>query len=270
MGDKDRSELGVRQKELEHKTRHFLPAGSYTMIRVDGKSFHSWCRGLQRPYDMRLVETMRQTMLALCERTQDCVLGYCQSDEITLILAGYSGEKSQSWFDGNLLKNTSIPAGTASAHFNHHAAQIFEADEIAARDLAVFDGRAWAVESVDDVLGNLVFRIRDAERNSASMLGQAHYSPRQLHGVSRRDLIERLEAEHGVSWDAQPGSFRSGSMCIKRTDTRPVTFTHKRTGELITLPNVERSFWSVEDAPRPWEVEQLRGLIPPIYTAASA
>lgn len=266
MGDKDRSAIGVRQKELEHTTRLFLPKDTYTMVRVDGKSFHTWCRGLRKPWDPRLVETMRQTMFALAERSQDCVLAYCQSDEITLVLAGYSRENSQAWFDGNLQKIASVCAGTASAHFNANAREIFEPEEIAQRDLAVFDGRAWPLATPTDVLENLRWRIKDAERNSASMLGQGNYSHRELHGVSRRDLIEKLEREKGVVWADEPGAFRTGSVCVKRKTSEPVTFTHKRTGEVITLDAVERSYWSLEDAPRPFEIEEkLSAMIPHLH-----
>lgn len=259
MGDKDRSDLGVRQKELEHATRHFLPEDTYTMVRVDGKAFHTWCRGLLKPYDIRLVETMRQTMLSLAERAQDCVLAYCQSDEITLVLAGYTRENSQAWFDGNLQKIASVCAGTASAHFNAHAAKLFTPEELSSRDLAIFDGRAWPLRTPSDVLDNIRWRIIDAERNSASMLGQGNYSHRELHGVSRRDLIERLAVEKGVVWADEPGPFRTGSVCVKRKTSEPVTFTHKRTGEVISLDAVERTYWSLEDAPRPFEVDAALG-----------
>ena len=38
----------------ENRTRNFLPRRTYTIIRVDGKAFHSYTRGLVRPFDEKL------------------------------------------------------------------------------------------------------------------------------------------------------------------------------------------------------------------------
>ena len=38
-------------------------------------------------------------MKYLCENIQGCVLGYTQSDEITLILVDYKKLTSDAWFD---------------------------------------------------------------------------------------------------------------------------------------------------------------------------
>jgi tRNA(His) 5'-end guanylyltransferase len=265
MGSKDKTALADRQKALEHQTRYFLPKRTYTMLRLDGKAFHSWCRGLNRPYDTRLIETMRETMRELCLFVEGAVLGYCQSDEITLLVANFNKENSGTWFEGNLAKLQSVSAGYASAVFNKVAAELFESAEIAARPLAVFDCRAWPLVDPADVAGNFIFRQRDATRNSVSMLAQAHFSSKQLHGVTKREMLDMLMGlDEPVNWNDQPASFKRGSICIKRRVTKPVTYTDKRTGEDVTLPAVERGVWSVEDAPVFTQSDMLLKAIPPM------
>ena len=79
--------LGQRMKtyyEEIPKTR--LMRRTPVAIRIDGKAFHTFTRGFQRPFDDILIQSMEETMLYLCKNIQGCVLGYHQSDEITLIL----------------------------------------------------------------------------------------------------------------------------------------------------------------------------------------
>ena len=55
-------ELGDRMKgQYEDRTRVLLPRRTYTIIRVDGKAFHTLTRGCQKPFDRSLMETMDKT-----------------------------------------------------------------------------------------------------------------------------------------------------------------------------------------------------------------
>ena len=110
--------LGDRMKEqYEHRTRYLLPRRTYTLIRLDGKAFHTFTRGMERPFDHNLMKTMNEVTKYLCENIMGCVLGYTQSDEITLLLTDFQNEKSEAYFDGNIQKIASISAGMASAKF---------------------------------------------------------------------------------------------------------------------------------------------------------
>ena len=70
--------LGDRMKTYENVTRTYLTRRTPVIIRIDGKAFHSFTRGFERPFDSVLVETMQQTMKYLCENIEGCVLGYTQ------------------------------------------------------------------------------------------------------------------------------------------------------------------------------------------------
>ena len=83
-------DLGVRMKTFyEQIPKIKLMRRCPVAIRIDGKAFHTFTRGFQKPFDEVLIKSMQETMKYLCENIQGCVLGYTQSDEITLILVDY-------------------------------------------------------------------------------------------------------------------------------------------------------------------------------------
>lgn len=110
--------LGDRMKTYENVTRMHLTRRMPVICRLDGKAFHSFTRGLKKPFDDILVKTMQDTMKYLCENIQGCVLAYTQSDEITLVLVDYQNQDSCAWFDNNIQKMTSVSASMATMAFN--------------------------------------------------------------------------------------------------------------------------------------------------------
>ncbi|WP_455717707.1 tRNA(His) guanylyltransferase Thg1 family protein, partial [Anaerosporobacter sp.] len=105
-------------KGYEGVSRHSLVRRMPVIIRLDGKAFHTFTREMKRPFDEVLTKSMQQTMKYLCENIQGCVLGYTQSDEITLVLVDYKQLNSASWFDNNIQKIVSISASMATMAFN--------------------------------------------------------------------------------------------------------------------------------------------------------
>lgn len=88
------------------------------LIRIDGKAFHTFTRGFERPFDEILIKTMQETTKYLCENIQGCVFGYTQSDEITLVLVDYKKLTSSAWFDYEVQKMCSMAASKATMAFN--------------------------------------------------------------------------------------------------------------------------------------------------------
>lgn len=110
--------LGDRMKGYENVTRNHLIRRMPVIIRIDGKAFHTLTRGFNKPFDDVLVATMQDTMKYLCENVEGCVLGYTQSDEISLVLCDYKKLETSAWFDNNIQKICSVSASLATAAFN--------------------------------------------------------------------------------------------------------------------------------------------------------
>ena len=63
--------IGNRMKGFyENRTRYLLPRRTYTLIRIDGKAFHTYTKGLNRPFDSGLMEDMDETAKHLCKNIQ--------------------------------------------------------------------------------------------------------------------------------------------------------------------------------------------------------
>ena len=82
--------LGDRMKHnYEDRYRIYLTRRTPVIIRIDGKAFHSFTKGLNRPYDMVLKQSMWETAKDLCENIMGCQLAYIQSDEISNEVCNY-------------------------------------------------------------------------------------------------------------------------------------------------------------------------------------
>ena len=114
-----RDDLGQRMKTYyEEIPKSKLMRRTPVAVRLDGRAFHTFTRGFEKPFDEVLGRAMRETMKYLCENIQGCVLGFQQSDEITLILIDYQTLNTSAWFDYEVQKMCSIAASMATMAFN--------------------------------------------------------------------------------------------------------------------------------------------------------
>ena len=101
--------LDDRMKEYEAVTTNRMLMNKVPVYaRVDGRSFSSFCRGLDKPFDMAFVEVMQKTCAHLVEET-NAALGYVMSDEISLVFL----EASKVPFETRLFKLESVLAAIA-------------------------------------------------------------------------------------------------------------------------------------------------------------
>lgn len=207
-------ELGERMKEnYENRTRYMLPRRSYTIIRLDGKAFHTYTKGFKRPYDLGLMRIMDQTAIALCERIQNVKLAYVQSDEISIVLTDFETIHTDAWFGGNVQKIASVSASIATAHFNN--GMYLDEDIMASMEkIAYFDSRVYTIPDRTEVQNYLVWRQQDATRNSIQMGAQSLYSQKLLNGMNASKLQDMMH-EKGVNWNNYPAGFKRGRVILK-------------------------------------------------------
>lgn len=209
-----KDELGERMKGYyEDRTRLFIPRRTYTIIRLDGKAFHTYLRGFQRPYDERIMRVMDNTAIALCSHIPGVKLAYVQSDEISLVLTDFETIKTNAWFDGNIQKMASISASVATVAFNN--AMYLDEDILASMTkVAYFDSRVFSIPDRPEVFNYLIWRQKDATRNSIQMGAQSMYSPKELHGKNTSELQEMM-FQKGTNWDKYPVGFKRGRIIVK-------------------------------------------------------
>jgi tRNA(His) guanylyltransferase len=209
-----KDELGDRMKDFyEDRTRYKLARRTNTIIRIDGKAFHTYTKGLERPFDLGLMEDMNKTTEYLCQNIQGAKFGYVQSDEISILITDYDDISTHAWFDGNLQKMSSIAASLATAKFNQlrmaracfddvikEDAPIYK-DDIEDFKLAMFDARVFQIPYREEVFNYFIWRQQDASRNSISSVAQANFSSKELNGKKTSDMQDMLMLEKGINWN---------------------------------------------------------------------
>lgn len=228
-------DLGVRMKTFyEQIPKTKLMRRCPVAIRIDGKAFHTFTIGFHKPFDEVLIKSMQETMKYLCENIQGCVLGYTQSDEITLILVDYKKLTSSAWFNYEVQKLCSIAASMATMAFNKAFVKevkkysfelsmgIHTDEERKLLDIydkaidkgAMFDARCFNIPK-EEVTNLCYWRQDDASRNSIQMVGQANFSHKELHKKSRNDIQDMLMTQKGINWNDFPTYQKRGSCCVK-------------------------------------------------------
>lgn len=212
--------FGDRMKLYEgiEADRVFIPTLPI-MARLDGKAFHSFLKGVEKPYSIPFIKCMRDTVQYLTENAE-AVMGYAQSDEITLLF--YSDDiKSQTFFNGRIFKLQSVLASMATWAFER--ARREHIPDFKPDVPAFFDCRCWQVPSKEEAANVFVWREMDASRNSVLMAGFANFSHKQMHKLSTKTVQDKLLKEAGVNWNDYPPYIKRGVYVQKRRVKKPLT-----------------------------------------------
>ena len=215
MSDKD--SLGDRMKQYEAATteQYFMP-GLPLYARLDGRAFHTFTRGLGKPYpgarnvDFSFFNLMALLCQALVKET-NADLGYVQSDEISL---GWKDVKTAP-FDGRKFKIESVFASLAGAHFmrliHQPDEELFkEIQKRAALHVPCFDCRVFQLPNLVELANVFVWRENDAIKNSISSYAMEFFSDKELHGKDQKDRLEMLR-DMGKPWECLLPQIRRGN-----------------------------------------------------------
>lgn len=248
MANKD--SLGDRMKEnYEGRFKFKLMRRTPVIIRIDGRAFHTWTRGFNKPFDKVLSNAMDKTMKQLCENIQGCVFGYTQSDEVTLVLNDYKKLESSAWFDNEVQKICSVAASMATMYFNRNFSDEVQSfyswvyfndydinekfpkenrymvsDSKKAVDLigvyqkkvftALFDARCFNIPE-SEVTNCIIWRQQDCSRNSIEMVGRTYFSDKELFKKNCSNIQDMLMEKHNVNWNDFPTRYKRGCACYK-------------------------------------------------------
>lgn len=245
-------DIGNRMKDnYENRYRFSLTRRVPVIIRLDGKSFHSFTKGFRRPFDELLYRTMTRTGLELVKNIQGSKIAYIQSDEISILLIDYYKLNMSAYFDYNINKVNSVTSSMATLYFNRIFREEIDRfsdniynEELKVRnrtiieqyefyqseyikelnnlyqiyksrvDSAIFDCRCFNIPELE-VTNYFIWRQLDATRNSIEMFGQKYYNPNQLKGVSCNQIQEMLFKEYKINWNNNPAYIKRGSSIIR-------------------------------------------------------
>ena len=211
MSNTNNISLSDRMKDYEVRQRSYLPRRSAAVIRIDGKAFHSYTKGLQKPFDTDLFDAMAETAKYLCENIQGAKIAYMQSDEISVLVTDYDDIRTDAWFDYQVEKMVSVASSLATTKFLHERVkQLLEKsseigfvsamDRIQKMKLPAFDARVFSLPCPEEVVNYFLWRQQDAERNSIQALAQAHFSHKELHKKNTSQMQDMLHTK-GINWN---------------------------------------------------------------------
>lgn len=264
----DKTTLGDRMKNnYENVNRFYLTRRMPVIIRVDMRAGHTFTNGMNKPFDDIFVKTMQDTMKYLCENIQGCVIGYTQSDEISLVLVDYAELTTDAWFGNNLQKMCSVSASMATLAFNkffsgrvqefmYDCCDEFGDDVLPEKqndyelahnvyfkkfNAAMFDSRVFTIPK-EEVCNYLIWRQQDSTRNSIQSVGQANFSQKELHGKSCNNIQDMLMIQKGINWNDYATTLKRGSCCIKVDDGLT---EYDETGNICGY--TQRSKWIIDN-----------------------
>jgi len=258
--------LGDRMKSFyENITRFFLLRRTYTIIRIDGKSFHGYTRGLQMPFDDGLMDDMDATASYLCKNIMGAKFAFVQSDEISILITDFDEHMTQAWFGNNLQKMCSISASMATSKFNKLRILRFVMekynngistitdtwlDNLEKMKDAEFDSRVFQLPTKTEVENYFIWRQQDTTTNSISSVAQSLYSYTDLNNKSC-DAMQEMIFQKGINWNDYDARHKRGRMIIKEiylkgdtnrtrwTSAAPPIFTQDREYLDLLIPNNE-------------------------------
>lgn len=179
--------LGDRMKEqYEDRARYMLPRRTYTILRLDGRGFHSLLKKAARPFDRDVMDAMNFAAQHVCAGIAGARFGYVQSDEISVLLTDFTYHGTQPWFNGNVSKLTSVSACIAANNFN--------ASYLNRSRFAEFDCRAFTIPDQVEVANYFIWRQRDAIRNAILATAQARFGHRAIQNKNVGELRVMLDA----------------------------------------------------------------------------
>lgn len=274
------TEFDKRMQNYKYTSDQSLMRRTPVIIQIDGMHFHTFTKGLDKPFDEILVRSMQDTAKYLCENIQGCVLAYTQSDEIDLLLIDYQSLDSQAWFDNRIQKLTSAAASLATLEFNRRFAErvkilramVFHGDypdnsdekthetaKYLKKFRAVKKGATFAACAFnlpqDEVTNFFYWRQQDAIRNSIQMVGQANFSHTTLQYKSCEDIKQMLRDKSKTTggtikpWENYPLFLQRGTCCVKKFNEHegyePVKDNGIEIGDILC--ETYRFYWDVDE-----------------------
>lgn len=251
--------LGTRMKSYESTFQSNVMRRSPVIIRIDGRAFHTYTKRLAKldpslkdtPFSKIMHEVMMDTTRTLVDQVQNCVFGYTQSDEISLLLRDWDFHETEQWFNGNAQKIVSISASIATAAFNYYFRDFQDPERFS--DMAQFDSRVYNIPK-EEVTNYFIWRQQDASRNSVQMLGRFYFSQKQMHGKRNSEVQDLLMLQEGVNWNDIPTWMKRGSCVTKRLgiieDNDIPVFTQDReyVEKHLTAPPLQVNLMSMHDS----------------------
>jgi tRNA(His) guanylyltransferase len=222
-------------KDLEGQVETQILHDNFVVIRLDGKAFHTFTKGFERPFDKTFAATMDSVAAHLCTVVDGAMFAYVQSDEISVVFSDMASPTTQMWLNGRVQKMASVAASNATAQFMRRMpTELFP----------IFDARMHVLAGMGEIAEYVAWRRADAGKNAVSMAAGVLHNHKELLHINteqRRALLV------GTPYETLPDKFLFGRIVSKHFRPEEVTFWHGKAAEFRTVEAL-RGEWVVETA----------------------
>ncbi len=253
--------IGERMKERELKTAQTVwkvEPWQYAVLRFDGHNFSKFTNGFKKPFDDKMKNAMQATTKDVMTKFNS-ILGYVQSDEITLVFKPKynskeefeaSEDKSEHIFGGKRDKLISVMAGYISAKFNYHInnEMHFDISKYTWNFIQLikvygqhFDGRLIIFESneMSEMLNYFVWRQNDCLRNCTSSWARYKCGKTAIHKKKFAEMVEMINATDmkydDISMEYKYGTFTKKELYEKECkDPKTFKTIHVMRAKVVT------------------------------------
>lgn len=189
----------MKAYEVLSTSRQLMP-NCPVYARIDGRAFHTLCKGLKKPYSGAFIQVMQEVCKFLVGET-GAILGYVESDEISLGWTDYS----KAPFEGRIQKLESVLASMAAAKFvqviesrksswpfniNNGIDRLWDSTQI---HVPSFDCRVFNVPNEGELANAFLWRENDAIKNSITGMALHFFSHKKIQGKSGEEKISMMK-----------------------------------------------------------------------------
>ena len=249
----EKDKLGTRMKAYEAVPKNYLTIGTPKIIRLDMRAGHTFCRKFNRPFDEVFSQSMIYATKVLCEKISGVVMGYTESDEISLVINDSNIKGGNDcFFNGNVEKMVSISSSICTLAFNKKYCELVDAmtddDNKTVYEeklwTAQFDSRVFCLPNVMEVHNYVLWRQQDATKNSVRMVGYANFSTKELDKKNTSEVQDMLMLQKGINWNNFPSKFKRGCVVLKEVYEKDVALPN---GSVVA--GVKRKRWVETEIP---------------------
>ncbi len=217
-------EFDSKMRAYEKTQDSYIDKDCFLCARLDGKGFSKFtAEKFNKPYDIRFFELMLETTEHLMTCGFNIMLGYTQSDEISLLF-----HPADDTYNHKTRKLLSVLAGQASAFFS-----------VKAGTAVCFDCRLIPLPDTQAVKDYFAWRQDDLFRNSLDSCcyyalldkGMDYLSATHALEGKQPDYKIRLLEDHGIDYHALPDWQKSGAVLYFGNISKEGV--NKKTGEAV-------------------------------------
>lgn len=233
-GKANRVTLADRMKAYENVTcGQVLIKNLPVYARIDMRAGHSFCKNLDKPFDVDYSNAMREATKHLVDKT-GAKVGYTQSDEASFVWT----DSSKMPFETRLFKLQSVYASMFTSAFIK-ACIGTKLENKVFNMLPSFDCRIMNLPSLTECFNMLMWRENDSIKNSISLLALEYYSNRELHKKNSNDKINMLKDKNIDYYTSLSEDFRNGAYFKRELYDKELT-----DDELKKIPEKQKATFS--------------------------